>query len=273
VKSNYDYENPFYKLAKHRFLYNEEDDTNFAKSVEYSYKETQKNDFEYFKDEFVKRKHYNDFLKLKSHIGIDFPNGEQEFLNFVTSTYIHIFFLWFLQKNMRESGLLTEYERFVILRSDYIYNLPFPKMEILSDQYIWIPDAEDYGGICDRTVVLSAKHFEYYINILEAFYKKSNRYYEIIENQMEWNMEKILKMHLDENNISKFVRRFPYIGYAVRNKNGSTRWSLGNFSEKHGYYIKYKPEYDASVHYKNLFENWNYGTIDDFYRYIVEIIN
>ena len=204
VKSDYDYENPFYKLAKYHFLYNEEDDPNFAKSVEYSYENTQKTGFEYFKDKYVKHKHYTDFYELRSRIGSCLIEYSDKFWNFIISTYIHIFFLWFLQKNMRESGLLSKYERFVILRSDYIYNLPFPKMEVLNEQYIWIPDSEDYNGICDRSVVLSANHFEHYVNILESFYTKSNRYYEIIKSQFEWNMEKILKMHLDENNLFRF---------------------------------------------------------------------
>ena len=273
VKSDYDYENPFYKLAKYHFLYNEEDDLNFAKSVEYSYKETQKKEFEYFKDKYVKHKHYTDFYELRSRIGSCLIEYSDTFWNFITSTYIHIFFLWFLQKNMRESGLLSKYERFVILRSDYIYNLPFPKMEVLNEQYIWIPDSEDYSGICDRSVVLSATHFEHYINILESFYIKSNRYYEIIESQFDWNMEKILKMHLDENHLFGYVRRFPYIGYSVRNVNGTTRWSGGEFSETHGYYIKYPTEYDKSMHYKQLFENSNCASIDEFYCSIVQTIN
>ena len=37
VKSDYDYDNPYYKLAKYHFLYNEEDDPTFSKSVAYSY--------------------------------------------------------------------------------------------------------------------------------------------------------------------------------------------------------------------------------------------
>lgn len=275
VKSDYDFENPFYKLAKYHFLYDESEDNTFAKSLEYSYGKTEKREYEYFKDNFVKHKHYTDFFTLKSHVGAntEFDREETTLLNLITSTYIHIFFLWFLQKNMRETGLLKLYDRFVILRSDYIYNLPFPKMNVLDSDYIWIPDSEDYNGICDRSVVLSAKHFEHYVDILEGFYKKSNRYYEIIESQFEWNMERILKMHLEENQIFGFVRRFPYIGYAVRNINGSTRWSVGEFSNEHGYYIKYFTEYDKSMNYKRRFETSHFESFDEFYSSIIQLIN
>lgn len=274
VKSNYDYDNPFYKLAKFRFLHNEDDDPDFVKSVEYSYSETQKCEYEYFNGDFVKRKHYSEFLNLKSHIGSEGDNKcPVKNLNFLTSTYIHVFFLWFLQKNARENDLLQKYDRFVILRSDYVYQLPFPKMRILDDNYVWIPDSEDYGGICDRSVVLSAKHFECYVDILSSFYVKSNRYYEIIEREKEWNMEKILKMHLEENQLFAMVRRFPYISYAVRNVNGSTRWSEGSFSKELGYYIKYITEYDKSLKYKHMFQNSIYESIDDFYDYAISRIN
>jgi len=274
VKSNYDYNNPFYELAKYRFLRHEDDDPDFVKSVEYSYIETQKREYEYFNGNFVKRKHYSEFLNVKSHFGSEDDNKYPEkILNFLTSTYIHVFFLWFLQKNARENNLLQKYDRFVILRSDYVYQLPFPKMQLLNADYLWIPDSEDYGGICDRSVVLSAKHFEYYVDILSSCYAKSNRYYEIIERDKEWNMEKILKMHLEENKLFAMVRRFPYISYAVRNVNGSTRWSEGSFSEELGYYIKYNTEYDKSLKYKHMFQNSIYDSIDDFYDYAISQIN
>jgi len=244
VKSNYDYENAFYKLAKYRFLYDEESDNTFAKSVEYSYESTP--------DKPVQTKHYTDFLKIKSHIGCDNIENDDptHFSSFLMSTYIHIFFLWFLQKNARETDLVSKYDRFLILRSDYMYTLPFPKMDILDEKYVWIPDWEDYGGVCDRAVVLSTSHFDKYIGILEAFYKKTDRYYSIMESRREWNMEMILRMHLEEEDLFWSIRRYPYISYAVRNINGTSRWSLGYFSEELGYYIKYKSEYERSLHYR-----------------------
>lgn len=229
VKPDYDYENPFYKLAKYRFLYDEDNDKSFAKSVEYSYQETP-NKPEY--ENGIPAKHYKEFLKLKWRFGFDnIENDDPEhFSNFIISTYIHVFFLWFLQKNMRDADLISKYDRFLILRSDYMYALPFPKMEILDERYVWIPDWEDYGGLCDRSVVLSRCHFEKYIRILECFYKKSNHYYSIIENSYYWNMERVLRAHLEEEELFWSVRRYPYISYAVRNVNGPTRWSEGVFS-------------------------------------------
>lgn len=265
VKSNYDYENPFYKLAKYHFLYEEENDKSFAKSVEYSYQETpDKPEYE----NGIQAKHYNEFLKIKSHFGYDNIENDDpcHFSNFIISTYIHVFFLWFLQKNMRDSDLISKYDRFLILRSDYMYALPFPKMDVLDERYVWIPDWEDYGGLCDRAVVLSRCHFEKYIRILESFYKKSNHYYSIIESRYYWNMERLLRAHLEEEDLFWSTRRYPYISYAVRNVDGSTRWSVGTFSESLGYYIKYPSEYERAMCYKGIYENMQPLDIDEFYR-------
>jgi hypothetical protein len=53
--------------------------------------------------------------------------------------------------------------------------------------------------------------------------------------------------------------------YSVRNINGTTRWSQGNYSNKLGYYIKYQSEYDKSSNYKNEFEKSRL-TINEFYK-------
>jgi len=339
TKSDYNYDNPYYKLAKYHFLYNEENDKNFSESVEYSYNHINTSDkyerldnincihskindpyhcdnnikylgefndeneidlnsypendiFVYHKKEvynefmkklysiknnddktyvmqnnmvsFLKKKHYTEFLKIKDRIFSE-NLDPTHFSDFLISTYIHIFFLWFLHINIREHNLIDKYDRFVIARSDYIYQLPFPKMNILSDTNIWIPDDEDHGGLCDRTVVLSKHNLENCINILESFYRKSNKYYLNINNDREWNMEKIYKMHLEENNLYHTVKRFPYIMYAVRPVNGSTRWSKGIYSKELGYFIKYPNEYNKSTKYKNEFFNSGLN-IDDFYK-------
>lgn len=344
VKKDYDYNNPFYQLAKHKFLYDKENDCNFRKSFEYSYNNTdlsekyekiynrnylegkfsnanysddnikylgEYNDeneidlsvypeneaFVYLtnnnndkwkkkfysvknKDEtyveyvnkaeknqvmsFVRRKHYSEFVKIKNRMYQE-KDDTTIFSNFTISSYIHIFFLWFLHKNLKENNLIDQYDRFIITRSDYHYQLPFPKIELLNEKYIWIPDAEDYGGLCNRCVVFSKLNFEKGINILENFYKKSNKYYSNIQSKNNWNMEQIFKMHLEENGIIHNVKRFPYIMYSVINVNGATGSSEGYYSQQLGHCIKYISEYEISTRYKNEFEKSGL-TIDEFYK-------
>jgi hypothetical protein len=182
------------------------------------------------------------------------------------SAGILIFFRWFLLKNLIDNNLLLEYDRFIITRSDFIYQLPHPKIEYMNKDYIWIPDSEHYGGYTDRHVVLSANNIEQYLNIFNNMVLKSNEYYNKMKNyDNTWNLEKLIKFNLEQNNVLHLVKEFPYIMYSVRNTNGTTRWAQGNYSNKLGYYIKYHTEYDKSSYYKNKFEKSGL-TIDEFYK-------
>jgi hypothetical protein len=205
-------------------------------------------------------------LKFKNKISTE-NDDHTSFTDFTISTYIHIFFLWFLQQNIRRHDLLSKYDRFVILRSDYFYALPFPKMSLLQDEYIWIPFGEDYGGICDRAVVLSKSNFTNYVCILEGAYNWSNAYYRLIEKlpTTELNMEQILQWHLVLANAHRSIRRYPNISYAVRGKNDATRWSTGTYNDELGYYIKYPNEYAHACLVKNAHEESRLP-IDDFYH-------
>jgi hypothetical protein len=83
-----------------------------------------------------------------------------------------------------------------------------------------------------------------------------------------WNLEQVIKFHLKENNVLHLVKEFPYIMYAVRNIDGTTRWSQGTFSNTLGYYIKYDSEYQKSSFYKKNFTASGLQ-IDDFYKQIL----
>ena len=238
VKSDYDYNNPFYMSAKYRFLYDEPGD--YADAYDYAYNimsrtrpkyeklenintlfgklkypeeivenivyygsETDSINIEKLDDDeivihtsdfsnnlwknrmygikntntttptnYVNEQHvitykkglyWKEFLKIKDHLlgGIIDKQYPQP-----GSAGILIFFRWFLLKNLVEHNLINEYDRFIITRSDYIYQLPHPKLNHLNENYIWIPDGEHYGGYTDRHVVLSKNNIEVYLNIL-----------------------------------------------------------------------------------------------------------
>ena len=176
-----------------------------------------------------------------------------------------IFFRWFLLKNLIISGLINEYDRFIITRSDFMYQLPHPKMEIMDPQFIWIPDGEQYDGYTDRHAVLSKENVEIYLNIFNKMVTDSHNYYLKMKNKDNWNLEQLIKFHLMESGIENSVKFFPYIMYSVRTHGGSTRWEKGTYSAKHGYFIKYYPEYLKSTFYKNEFNKNKKQTIDNFY--------
>jgi hypothetical protein len=337
VKPDYDYTNPFYKLAKYKFLYNEPED--FGDAFEYAYniitkdkpkyeclqnmnalhgklqypKQSTENikyheniqnikSLDFFNDDdeivihthdfldklwksqiysvknsdnnlvyqpnvitYKKRLYWREFLKVKDQFlgGIKDDHNQHP-----GSAGILIFFRWFLLKNLIDNDLINKYERFVITRSDFIYQLPHPKLEHLNEKNIWIPDSENYGGYTDRHVILSKSNIESYLNILNNFVLFSNYYFMKMKSFYEWNLERVIYFHLMQNNVLHLVKESPYVMYAVRNINGSTRWSEGVFSNHFGYYIKYDTEYEKSSYYKNIFEKSGL-TIDNFYKTII----
>jgi len=276
IKPDYDYDNQFYQLAKYKFLYDEPND--FGDAFEYAYNIISQNKPKYeclpnnnnlVSQENVitykKPLYWREFLKVKDQ----FLGGVKDSHNqHPGSAGILIFFRWFLLKNLIDNDLINKYDRFVITRSDYIYQLPHPKVEFMNEKYIWIPDCEHYHGYTDRHVILCKDNIESYLNILNNFILRSNEYFMKMKRYNKWNLEQLIKFHLKQNNVLHLVKEFPYVMYCVRNINGTTRWSQGKYSRELGYYIKYHSEYDKSSYYKNKFEKSGL-TIDEFYKQLI----
>jgi hypothetical protein len=278
VQPDYDYNDPFYQLAKYKFLYNESTEFSdscknaydYSEAFEKAYKEISdgRPEYESYDDLFnLIPLHWQEFFKIKCMFMGGLKNEKN---SHVGSGGILIFFRWFLLKNLNENNLINEYDRFIITRSDYIYNLPFPKLELMSPEYIWIPNGEYYEGYTDRQVVLSKTNIKSYLNILSNMTLRSNEYYNKMKSFDEWNFERLIKFHLEQNNVVHLVREYPYIMYTVRRENGRTTWGYGEYSHHHGYYIKYMPEYYSFCKYKQLYESSGYQSIDDFYATIIK---
>jgi hypothetical protein len=211
---------------------------------------------------YKKPLHWKEFLKVKNQFlgGIKDKDNQHE-----GSAGILIFFRWFLLKNLIDHDIINKYDRFIITRSDFIYQLPHPNVELMNENFIWIPDSEHCNGYTDRHVILSKKNIESYLNILNNFILKSNDYFIKMKKKDDWNLEQLIKFNLEQNNVLHLVKEFPYIMYSVRNINGSTRWEYGNYSNELGYYIKYQNEYNRSNYYRNEFEKSGL-TIHEFYK-------
>ena len=332
IKPDYDYNNPYYKLAKYKFLYEEPYDFGDAFDYAYntislnkpkyeklqntnslygniehkpkqsteniSYYENIKNVNHFTDDEIiVYNKYFSDNLWKNQVYGIkhsdsnnlvhqenvitykkplywrEFLKIKDQFLGGIKddnnqhpgSAGILMFFRWLLLKNLIEKDLLSKYDRFVITRSDYIYQLPHPKLKYMNENCIWIPNSEYYGGYTDRHVVLSKNNIVQYLNIFNNLVLRSNEFFIKMKNKCDWNLEKLIKFNLKQNNVLHLVKEFPYVMYSVRNINGSTRWEKGNYSEHFGYFIKYQSEYSISSYYKKKFEKFGLA-IDKFYN-------
>jgi hypothetical protein len=270
IKDDYDYENKYYKNALYKFLYKEPND--FGDAFDEAYKEVLHTEIDEKvivenNEVLLKPIYWREFLKIKNQ----FLGGiKDEHNQHPGSAGILIFFRYFLLKNIINNNLINKYDRFIITRSDFIYVLPYPDLIILDEKYIWIPDGESYGGYTDRMAVLSKTNIISYLNILNSFILKSNDYYNKMKISDDWNLEKVIKFHLNEEKIP--VKLFPYIMYSIRNNNGSTRWAQGTYNEELGYYIKYDNEYNEAIKNKKEFEESKIS-INDFYKNIISTKN
>jgi len=262
VTPEYDYTDPFYQIAKYRFTYNEPDD--YGGAFEHIYGKVSTNTPEYFPtaNDCKTPLYWREFLKLNDQLFGGIKSDKQH----PGSGGILLFCRWFLLQNLLEHNLIDAYDKFIITRSDFIYQLPHPKVHLMDD-YIWVPDEEHYDGLTDRHVILSKRTIMHYLNIVDNMILKSNQYFTKMKEYTSWNLERFIKFHLAEENVLHLVKEFPYVMYSVRNINGSTRWSEGNFSHCLGYFIKYDTEYKKSTYYKEKFETSGL-TIDEFYKHL-----
>lgn len=168
------------------------------------------------------------------------------------SAGILIYFRWLLWTFIKEEGLLNKYDRFVITRSDFIWECPHPPLNLLHRSHIWIPDGEGYGGLTDRHAVLSAENIEAYLNIIKPVILNPEGLYAEMSGHKGWNLEQFIKFSLNRSGFSKKISYFPYVMYSVRELTGSSRWATGTWHDELGYFVKYEKEFESAQRYSKI---------------------
>lgn len=239
VDENYDYNNPFYQFAKYKFTYQEPSDYSLA--FDYVY-----NNF-FHGNSFIKNLNWRKFLKIPGNFlgGIRNRGG---------SGAVLLYARWFLLKNILDQHLLDEYDFFIITRSDYIYALPHPSIDLFFSDAIYIPDGEGCGGVTDRHAVLPKKFVVKYLNIINKMATDSHNYYKKNISRKDLNLESFILFHLVEQHVAQFIKFFPYVMYTVRTEKDPTRWSSGTFDPALNYFIKYPGEYRNAIRIKTEFQ-------------------
>lgn len=339
INKDYNYNNPFYKLAKYKFLYNKPPD--FEDTCKFAFEEInkkKKNIFEKLSNInllhnqninvrpvnkvyktfldfffginnsiFLQEKLFNYYEDITE--SIVYKNNQLYFIeehpnqlnyfkednvisykkqlhwtkfleinNDFIETMESMFYRWFLLQKLIKYDLIKKYDRFIITRGDYIYTLPHPKIELLDDYYIWVPNGEYYNGITGRHAVLSKNNIVEYLNILEFLFLESNEYYMNIINYFYWNLEQIIKFHLDKKKLLNTVKYIPYIMYITENYYNETPTIIfsdsytNTYQFQENYYIKYQREYEISNYYKKEFDK-SQLSINDFYINKLKILN
>lgn len=137
------------------------------------------------------------------------------------------------------------YDRFVITRSDFIWEVPHPSVARLNRDHIWIPYGEFYWGVTDRHVVISKEYLKAYLDLIDPIFMDTPQ---LIQNMLaynpkpNWNHEQYILFHLKSLNLSRKIRFLPYMMFSVREQNTHTRWSQGEFVDHLGYFVKYPKE-------------------------------
>lgn len=163
----------------------------------------------------------------------------------VGSGAVLFYYRWRALQNIRKLGLTSEYDWFIMTRSDYMYDVPHVPVEMLSTDAVWIPNGERYGGVTDRHLICPSKFIERSIDMLQYiltqpddFFLKYRRWL----NGKGANPETFIAFYLEKQGIP--VRFVPYFMYTVRELNetpnrtqhgaaGTVRYKSTNYALKY----------------------------------------
>jgi hypothetical protein len=246
VSEKYDFMNPLWQFAKYRYSVPDFEDWGEA------FDEAQKSELKKLGD--LDFPDWRELLNIKDQWlgGVKGPGQHPG------SAGILIYFRWLLLDFLRSEGLINRYDRFVLTRSDFVWETPHPPMDLLSPEFIWIPDGEGHSGLTDRHAVLSKQNVVTYLNIIKSIVTEPKALFSEMENKKNWNLEQFIDYSLVRSGISDKVRYFPYVMYSTRERGGSTRWSEGDWNKELGYYVKYANEFASARAAKSVIK----GTTD-----------
>ncbi|KAL7450370.1 hypothetical protein ACHAWC_002299 [Mediolabrus comicus] len=89
---------------------------------------------------------------------------------------------WFLSQRLVEHSrpddvtILNQYERFVLTRADHYYQCPHDYQTLdLSNNTMWIPQGEAYGGYTDRHLIVSRDNILDALDIFPTLFQQTNQ--------------------------------------------------------------------------------------------------
>ena len=185
----------------------------------------------------------------------------------VGSGAVLFYYRWRALENIRRLGLTSEYDWFVITRSDYMYPVPHVPLHMLSPTSVWIPDGEKYGGVTDRHLICPSNFIEKSIDMLQYILTQPNDFFSKYKRWLDRkgaNPETFIAFYLEKQGIP--VQFVPYFMYTVREldeTSNATRFGeagtirYGNTN----YALKYPAE-------KALADQLRIDTVDDWKSYI-----
>lgn len=155
---------------------------------------------------------------------------------------------WFLRLYLREMNIHTLYERFVVTRSDHYYKCSHDFSDLIPvKNAIYVPNGQDWNGLCDRHFVCDQNHLYRALNLIEPLILHPERYTHY-STQAGWHplqtTETFLKMRWQEDGLLQLVRRFARPMFTCAVDGDNFLWTPP-FKDAipEGVYVKYKLEY------------------------------
>lgn len=167
-------------------------------------------------------------------------------LGLYESGLIHFVFKDFIYKNFKD--ILTQYEYIIYSRFDQYYTDYHPKF---SEDFIYIPEGEDYFGICDRHVAFKSNKAKEYFSIIDYINSKKA----IDEIPKFPNCESVYKQHLMAKGLLTYVKRHKRVSFTAALQGDSTNWRVPEYKVflSNGLSIKYPDEFLQAM--KNKYSN------------------
>ena len=161
--------------------------------------------------------------------------------------------LHFVFKDMIKSQyleILKEYKYIIFTRFDQLYVDYHPKF---TGERIWIPDGEEYSGICDRHAVFPSKYCEDFFSICDYVDSK-----DALEDAPEFNnCETTYLNHLKNRGLEERIKTFDRVQFTASLKNEHTNWRTAKYKMHltNQLMIKYPGEFMLSM--SNILKKYN----------------
>lgn len=158
-----------------------------------------------------------------------------------SSGSIHFVFKDFIRKNYLD--LVTNYKNIIYTRFDQYYVDYHPK--ITTDQ-IYIPEGEDYFGICDRHAAFPSKYTNQFLNICGYIDNPKS----LLTNRSYINCETTFKDHMVYEGLNIKIKRYPRSQFTASLQGEHTNWRVAKYRIyfKKNLMTKYPGEFTNSIY-------------------------
>ena len=163
------------------------------------------------------------------------------------SAAILYYYRWLLINKLREENLIQKYDWFIVTRSDFMWLMPHCPTDLMKPGVFHFPYGQFYDGITDRHHIIPSNYLEECLESpLKLILFNTDEVLELIDECYKGTKYINAEMYLRILYIKKYELKYkflPYVMFTVREKDGPTSWSTGNYNEKLGCIIKYDTEF------------------------------